>query len=277
MKNILVPIDFSKDSMNAFLHSILFANTLKANLRLIHVRKNKDYDEPFVLAGPDSGYGKTVEEFCQSIVSRYLQIYNGGGKLDFIIKKGKIYKAIIEQAEKDKTDLIIMGTHGISGFEEFWLGSNAYRVVSKASCPVLTIRNGFKKKIITKIVLPIDAHRETRQKIPFTVELAKEFDAEVHVVDVRSTERKDIKKRLNNYADQAMHYVMEHGVKGVRNSKVGSNIADITIAYAVHANADMIAMVSNQRGTPVNMHLSTTAQQMVNHSPLPILSIYPDF
>jgi len=277
MKNILVPVDFSKDAMNAFMHSILFANKLKANLRMIHVRKNKDYDEPFVLDGTDSGYRKTVEEFCQGIVSRYLQIYNAGGKLDFIIEKGKIYKAIVDQAKKDKTDIIIMGTHGISGFEEFWLGSNAYRVVSKAPCPVLTIRNGFKKKTIEKIVLPIDAHRETRQKIPITVELAKEFDAEVHVVDVRSTNRKDIKKRLNNYADQAMRYVEEHGVKGVRSSKYGSNIADITITYAVHLNAEIIAIVSNQRGTPTSMHLSTTAQQMVNHSPIPILSIYPDF
>ncbi len=277
MKNILVPVDFSKDAMNAFMHSILFANKLKANLRMIHVRKSKDYDEPFVLDGMDSGYRKTVEEFCQGIVSKYLQIYNAGGKLDFIIEKGKIYKIIVDQAKKDNTDIIIMGTHGISGFEELWLGSNAYRVVSKAPCPVLTIRNGFKKKTIKKIVLPIDAHRETRQKIPITVELAKEFDAEVHVVDVRSTNRKDIKKRLNHYADQAMHYVEEHGVKGVRSSKYGSNIADITITYAVHLNAEIIAIVSNQRGTPANMHLSTTAQQMVNHSPIPILSIYPDF
>jgi len=77
------------------------------------------------------------------------------------------------------------------------------------------------------------------------------------------------------YADQAMEYLKDHGVKGVKGSKHGSDIADITIAYAVHANADLISIVSNQRGTPVNMHLSSTAQQMVNHSPIPILSIYP--
>lgn len=275
MKNILVPIDFSKDSMNAFMHSIVFANKMKANLRLINVRKSKDYDKPFILDTPDTGYGKTVEEFCSGIVSRYLQIYNAGGKFDFVIKEGKIYKVIIDQAAKDKTDLIIMGTHGISGFEEFWLGSNAYRVVSKAPCPVLTVGSGFKKKAIRKIVLPIDAHRETRQKLPFTAEMAKEFGAEVHVVDVRSTNRADIKKRLKNYSDQAMTYLKDRGIKGVRGSKHGSNVADITIAYAVHTGADLISIVSNQRGTPVNMHLSTTAQQMVNHSPIPILSIYP--
>jgi len=277
MKSILVPIDFSKDSMNAFMHAIVFANKMKANLRMIHVRKSKDYDKPFILDSPDTGYGKTVREFCNGIVSKYSQTYNAGGKFDHVIKEGKIYKAIIDQAAKDKTDLIIMGTHGISGFEEFWLGSNAYRVVSKAPCPVLTIRSGFKKKNIKKIVLPIDAHRETRQKIPFTTELAKEFGAEVHVVDVRTTNRADIKKRLKNYADQAMQYVKDHDVKAVKGSKYGSNIADITIAYAVHANADLVTIVSNQRGTPVNMHISTTAQAMVNHSPIPVLSIYPNF
>ena len=277
MKKILVPIDFSKDSMNAFGHSINLANRLGADLRLIHVRKKKDYDQPFIIEGSESIYGKTVEDFCQGIIATYKNKYEAGGKLDFVVTRDKIYKGIIDQAVKDKTDIIMMGTHGVSGFEEFWLGSNSYRVVSKAPCPVWTVRSGFKSKDVRKIVLPIDAHRETRHKLPFTTELAEGLGAEVHIVDVRSTNRADIKKRLNRYAEQALSYIRERGVKAVRDSKYGSSIADITISYAVHNQADLIAIVSNQRGTPAKMHLSTTAQQMVNHSPIPILSIQPAF
>jgi nucleotide-binding universal stress UspA family protein len=275
MENILVPIDFSKDAMNAFENAIAFANKLNSNLRIIHVRKTKDYDKPFVLKESDIQYGKTVEDFCNEIVEENKSKYKVGKEFDYVIVQGKIYKAIIEQAEKDKTDMIIMGTHGVSGFEEFWLGSNSYRVVSKSPCPVLTIRTGFRKRNINKIILPIDAHRETRQKVPFTTELAKMLDAEIHVVDVRSTKRKDVKERLKKYAKQASQYIEKRNIKVIRASRFGSDIADITISYAVHNNADLISIVSNQRGTPVKMGISTTAQQLVNHSPIPILSMHP--
>jgi len=171
--------------------------------------------------------------------------------------------------------MIIMGTHGVSGFEEFWLGSNSYRVVCQAPCPVLTIQYGFRKKDIKKIVLPVDAFRDTRQKVPFTTELAAMVGAEIHIVEVRSTNEAGIKKRLKKYADQVYDYVTKRNIITVRDSLYGSSISDLTIAYAVHVGAELISIVTSQRGTPVNMRISTIAQEMVNRSPIPVLSIHP--
>jgi len=277
MKSILVPIDFSKDSINALEHAIHLANKLNSNLRIIHVRKDKNYDQPFIIDGKEKAYSKTVEEFCMELLGKYRTKYTADGFFNFVIKTGKIYKAVSEQALLDKSYLIIMGTHGVSGFEEFWLGSNSYRVVCKAPCPVLTVRHGFKKLNISKIVLPIDAHRETRIKVPITAELAGVLGAEVHVVSVRSTTRADIVKRLKNYASQTSDYLNGLGIHTVTAELIGSSIADITYTYAVHSGAELITIVSNQRGTPVNMGISSTAQQMVNHSPIPVLSIHPSY
>ena len=173
--------------------------------------------------------------------------------------------------------MIVMGTHGISGFEEFWVGSNAYRVVCKAPCPVYTVRYGYKKLKIEKIILPIDAVRETRKKVPFTADLALNTGAEIHVIAVRETNRKDIILRLEKYVDQTEEYLKNRKIRVVTDSLKGSNISDITIAYAVHNHASLISIVSNQRGTPLNLYLSTTAQEMVNHSPIPILSVHPTY
>ncbi len=276
MKRILVPVDFSRDSMNALDASVAIANKTGADIRFIHVRKSKDYDEPFIIDGKEQDYGKTVGDFCGQIVEEYGKKLKKG-KMDFVITHGKIYKGIIDQAQKDRSDLIMMGTHGVSGFEEFWLGSNAYRVVSKAPCPVITVRHGFIKKDFKKIILPIDAKRDTRQKIPVTTELARQLKAEVHVIDVRSTNRADIKTRLKRYGDQAYEYVTRHGVKAVRESKHGSDIAETIISYGVHVGADLISIITFERNTPANMALSTHAQQMVNHSPIPVLSVHPSF
>ena len=279
MQNILVPVDFSKDSMNALDHGIYLANIFNLSLRIIHVRKDKNYDLPFVLKDKDKDkeYTKTTEEFCEEIVKKHKSKYKGGGDFDYVIRTGRIYKGITEQAEKDGSLMIVMGTHGISGFEEFWLGSNAYRVVCKAPCPVMTIRYGFRKKKITKIVLPIDARQDTRVKVPFTCELATVLEAEVHVIDVRETNARDVISRLNKYADQSAEYLEKRGVKTVRDSYKGSNVADLSIAYAVHVGAELISMVSNHRGNPLRMYLSSEAQEMVNHSPIPVLSIHPSY
>ncbi len=277
MKNILVPVDFSKDSINALKHAISIANKLKASIRILHVRKSKNYDSPFVIDGKENEYAKTVIEFCDDLIKKFKPKYKGKGTFDYLIRVGKVYKVITEQAELDNASLIVMGTHGVSGFEEFWLGSNSYKVVCKALCPVITVRNGFKENKISKIVLPIDANRETRVKIPYTAELASAFNAEVHVISVRTTERSDIVKRLKNYAEQASEYLKKRNIDVVRKDIKGSNLAEIAYTYGVHQGAQLISIVSNQRGTPVNMPISSTAQHMVNHSPIPILSIHPDY
>lgn len=277
MQNILVPVDFSKDSMNALDHGIYLANVLNLSLRVVYVRKDKNYDMPFVLADKDKAYSKTTEEFCEDIITRKKSKYKGKGTFDYVIREGRIYKGITDQAEKDHSLMIVMGTHGVSGFEEFWVGSNAYRVVCKAPCPVMTIRNGFRKKIIRKIVLPIDARMDTRVKVPFTCDLAKALKAEVHVIDVRETNNRDVMARLNRYADQSAEYLEKRGVKTIRASFKGGDIAELTYTYAVHIGAQLISMVSNHRGNPMRIYLSNEAQEMVNHSPIPILSVHPSY
>ncbi len=277
MQNILVPIDFSKDSINALEHGLKLANVFNLDLRIIHVRKEKSYDAPFILKGKEKEYTKTTEEFCEEIIEKYKRQYKGGGKFDYVIRTGRIYKAISDQAEKDDSLMIVMGTHGVSGFEEMWLGSNAYRVVCNAPCPVMTIRYGYRKRTISKIVLPIDARQDTRVKVPFVAFLAKAFKAEVHVIDVRVTSAKDVIARLKRYADQSAEYLEARGIKTVRDSFKGSSIADMTIAYAVHVEADLISIVSSHRGNPLGMYLSSEAQDIVNHSPIPVLSIHPAY
>ncbi len=275
MKNILVPVDFSKGSMHAMEYAIKMVNKIGGDLRILHVRKLKSYDRPFILKGSEKSYSKTVDEFCNEIMHHYLELYEGKGNFDYVITSGKIYRNVIDEAKKLDAGLVVMGTHGVSGFEELWLGSNSYRVVSKASCPVLTIRHGFKRKDVKKIILPIDIYKNTRQKVPVVAELAEKFKAEVHVVDVRTSDRKDIINRLKKYGDQAFEYIDKQGIKAKRKSIKGSEIADAIIAYGCHNNADLIAISKLDRGTPGNQSISSSAQQMVNHSPIPVLSITP--
>ena len=273
IKRILVPIDFSGDSINALEFAIKFANKLNAKLRLIYIKSNKNFDVPFFFK--DAEVNKvSVESFFDIIIKKYKSKIVVD--FDYKIREGKVFKEIVNQAKYDDTDLIIMGTHGVSGFEAYWIGSNAYKVVSNSPCPVITIRNGFMRRGLTKIVMPIDISKSSRQKINYTADLAELYDAEIHIVSVRETKRPMIIKRLDNYVSQTKEYLENRNIKVITSDLFGSNITDITIDYAKKVDAELISIMTEQVENASNLWLGRYAQQMVNNSPIPVLSIRPN-
>lgn len=271
-KNILVPIDFSVDSINALEHAIEAANKIDADVRMISVKKDKKFEVPFVFEEFEAFQGNKVEDYFDILIEKYKDKVNGA--IDYKVREGKVYEEICNQAKYDDAYLIMMGTHGASGFEEFWIGSNAYKIVQKSPCPVITIRNGFMKKKIGKIVLPIDMSSESRQKVPFVTDLAKILDAEIHIISVRESNNQSIIDKLEVYQDQVQRHIENKHVKFQREAISGDNLTKEAIDYALKIKADLVAIVTEQSENPLNILIGNYAQQMVNHSPIPVLSFH---
>lgn len=272
-KKILVPIDFSADSINALEHAIDFAGKINADVRMINVKKGDVISIPAYFKDFNLAFAHTPQYYFDLLIEKYKPKIKG--KFDYKVREGKVFREVVNQAKYDDTYLIMMGTHGISGFEEFFIGSNAYKVVANAPCPIITIRNGFLRKGIKKIVLPIDASSETRQKVAFAAELAQYFHAEIHSVSVRETKAKDIIDKLEVYTNQVCEVLSSKKVKCHTESLHGDNITDITIKYAQKVDAELIVIMTEQSQSPMNLWLGDYAQQMVNHSPIPVLNIRP--
>lgn len=274
MKKLLVPIDFSGDSVNALEHAIVIANKFKADVRMIHVKsKYSNYDETFDFKDFNTVLSTSIKDYFEIKLKKYKDTLYG--KLDYKIREGKIYIEICNQAKYDDSDLIVMGTHGVSGFESLWMGSNAYRVVSHAPCPVLSLRHDYSKKDFKKIVLPLDTTKETRQKVPLITEMAKAFNAEILVVTISETDKQSIIRKLEQYNQQVSEYISNKGVKCTTDNLLGSNLTDITIEYAEKNGADLIAIMTEQSESAKNIFLGPYAQQMVNHSTIPVMSFRP--
>lgn len=274
MKHILVPIDFSSDSLNALEHAIMIANRLNLNIMLIHVkRKNADYDPSFNLKDFDEVVKSGVIENFEKIIEQYQK--NLKGSFDYRIREGRIYTEICHQAKYGDAEMIIMGTHGVSGFEEKWAGSNAFRVASNAVCPVLTTRYSFPMRTIRKIIMPIYDNKVTRLKVPKTVEIALIFGAELHIVDIRDNNKTATKKKLDDYTNEVIAYLKRHKVKWIRESLRGKNPTSVLIEYALLMDADLITIMDERSEKSHQFWLGSYAQQMVNHSPVPVLSFPP--
>lgn len=275
MKQILVPVDFSADSINALEHGIMFANKLEANIKIFHVVHYKDFETPLFFRDLVDFEDKTALDFLNLLLYRYRSRVSKN--IEHEIIEGNIAKEIISKAKEDKTDYIIMGTQGTTASDSFWMGSNAYKVVENAPCPVITIRSGFVRDNIKKIVLPINFSKHTRRKINAAADIASLFNSEIHVLGVTESNIEDIQKRVESWVNQTLDYLNQRKIKNYSSMVQGSNITDLTIDYAKSIDADLIAIMTEQGEQPFSFILGANAQNAVNTSPIPILSIRPDF
>ncbi|MDT8394211.1 MAG: universal stress protein [Bacteroidales bacterium] len=273
MKKVLVAIDFLDCSLNALAHAVSISAKAGADLEMVWVNKPDNSKDIFTV-DPASLLSEVEKRFKKLIKQHAPEM--GKGKISFSIREGKVYKEIVQAANDVNADLVIVGTHGASGFEEFWIGSNANKIVSASEKPIITIRGGVDiKRPLSKIVLPLDSTVETRQKIPFTTDLAKICNAEIFVLSVYTTKVADVRYRVDTYTDQVIEYLEEEGVKYTRDAIDADNLTTSTIGYAERVDANLISIMTEQERTTSNLWLGPYAQQMVNHSPFPVLSIHP--
>ena len=155
-KNILVPIDFSDFSKSALKYAVTFAQHYHAKLILIYVMEPVIYPPDFSMGQitlptvnfeMDKRAKEELDKLAEVEIASLVQVST-------VIKTGKPFVEIIETAKEEDADLIIISTHGHSGVEHILFGSTADKVVRKAPCPVLTLREPIKgfdyKELIKK-------------------------------------------------------------------------------------------------------------------------------
>lgn len=257
IKHLLVPFDGSPSSKIALKKAVLTAKIFKAEITVCFIKKDKT-DEAKVVE---------IKAFLEEFMSGKYAKYN------FIERKGRVYKEISHLEKELDIDLIMMGTHGIKGFQEFWIGSNSFRVVSASNCPVITMQEIAYPEAFQKILLPLADSDETRQKIPYVAKLAAGFDAEVVVFCVSRDKDEEVKRKLHAYAHQAQQYFDKLGVKHSFDESFGKNIAEECINYSKINGVDLISIMTETESSG-SLFLGTYAQQLVNHSPIPVLAIH---
>ncbi|HMN26111.1 MAG: universal stress protein [Ignavibacteriaceae bacterium] len=146
IKKVLVPIDFSDYSKSALRYAVSFARSFNAEIILIYVVEPIIYPPDFSMgqiAMPtiNTDWDTRAKEELDKLAKNEI---TSNGKVKTIIKTGKPFAEIIETAKEEDIDLIIIATHGHSGVEYILFGSTAEKVVRKAPCPVLTLREPIK-------------------------------------------------------------------------------------------------------------------------------------
>ncbi|MBV6511655.1 MAG: TRAP-T-associated universal stress protein TeaD [Ignavibacteriaceae bacterium] len=139
---ILVPVDFSDYSIAALKYSTEFALVFGAELVVAYVLEPMMYPPDLTVGQiPLPPYEAEVSDKAKTELEKLVEPYQNNVRITTIVRAGKPFLEIVDLAKETDADLIIISSHGRTGMEHLLFGGTSEKVIRKAPCPVLTLRN----------------------------------------------------------------------------------------------------------------------------------------
>lgn len=148
LKKILCPIDHSDGSKEALKYAVSFAMKNEAKLYLLHVIDIRSFDESIDTMAAQIPNDETIKQLKTKLLECIPEEIRSDLQIEALVVQGIPFAEIISIAKKNKVDMIVMGTHGRTGLAHIMIGSVSEKVVRKAHCPVLTVRQSGHKFVM---------------------------------------------------------------------------------------------------------------------------------
>lgn len=257
-QSILIPVDFSKQSLVAVKQSYNLAKFTNSKIILMHVSTKSDTEQKDELE-------KLAEQTRRE----------SGMKVETINLKGDVYELTDRKAEELHASLIVIGLDTQVRFRSF-LGSNtASKFIKNAPCPVITIRSLENKTTCKNIVLPFDSTPESREKVPIVVQLARYYNADIRIVCVFSPNDHKYEDEILPYLQQIKKFIKEKGVNCTNKSIPSNNMVEAIVDYANKNDCDLIVQMNKKDLSIGELFVGNVSQKLVDLSNIPVLSINP--
>lgn len=276
---IIITTDFSETSLLAIKHGAFLAQFTKGEIYLLHII-TKHWEkfnvfEPSITLDNVEKASSAVEEKLEELADDIRKKY--GVKITTVVNSGNPTAEIVKFAKEINADLIVMGTHGYSAWEDLTIGSNALKVITKSPCPVLTMSQFASNLGYHKIILPIDTSEHTRHKVVLAIELAKQFTAQIFAIGLLSGDEESKKPAMEVMLHQVETAATKAGV--VCKTELHENVknrAIETVTFCEKVEGDLIAIMTDQDSEISGFFIGNYALQVIHHSKVPVLSIKPE-
>ncbi len=249
MKTILLPTDFSKNSINAINYATeLFKNEI-CNFYILNVQKASSFisDDMMVVSSSATIYSTLIDAAKKSIsnIISSIEVSQKNDKHQFfsIVDYDNFIDSINQTSEKHQVDLIIMGTKGASGLQRVLFGSNTARVMQRCHTPVLAIPEGCKYAPLHKIAFTTNHINlftiEELQALKTVLELWNSKLYILHVADEHHLAQKQLQNMdfFDTYFPDAVHDYIDVNTK---------DMFDTVHRYIADNSIDMLAMISEK-------------------------------
>ncbi len=276
MKEVLVPVDFSEESLIALDFGIDLANHLKSNIRVIHVKTDSVIIPFFSKNEVNDKLSQDVELWARELHDKYIYKYKvENGVFDYKIREGNIVKEISNQAKYGDSTIIVLGSHEDTSYASKWVGSEAYRVVANAPCPVLVVNKRMQlNHEIKNIALPVDYSIASRKKVPAIAGMARLFDAKVHVIGLKTSDLDWMNEQMSAFVKLVENFVVKQARVKVEHAQLtGREFADNLMHFADENNIDLITTHVHHANNPFVRMFQSFTNDLINKSLKPVLVI----
>lgn len=274
MKKIIVPIDFSEYSDYALETAAILAKKNNAEILALHMLEMSDV----MLTRGDTDTQMETVFFLKLAEKRFNEFlekdYLKGVQITPIVKHFRVFSEVSEVAEEHSADLIVMGSHGSSGFKEFFIGSNTEKVVRHSDVPVLVIKHNPILSDFETVVFACDFSENAVKPYINAKKMFESLGSKINLVYVNlpnetfsstpemETKVKDFLKTADGDLSnlKQVTYVNDYSVeKGVLN-------------YANHIQADLVAIATHGRTGLAHFFEGSISEDIANHSKLPVMT-----
>lgn len=253
---ILIPIDFTKQSLFAIKQSFNLAKYTHSRIILLHTyEKNEESTEAL------AKLSKQTEQ-------------ESGVPTEYMNVQGDIYIQTHAIAEEVNATLIIVGLESQMKFRNI-VGSSASKLIRKAPCPVITIRGNDHRDGCENILLPLDLSSETREKVDSAIQFAQYFGASIRILGVFNPHDGAYENKLLAYSHQVKQFIKSKGISCTNKSMPTTNVAETIVEYAEKIEADLIMIMNKPSLNVAEFFNGTDAQRIVDISNVPVMTIQP--
>jgi nucleotide-binding universal stress UspA family protein len=269
MKTILVPSDFSGPAEQAFRFATTLARQGKGEIVLLHI-----VELPVLRHGPvpisalEKVYLKSIKEKVDKNFNRMIAKWGEGIKIRTVLDHGAVNHTIISNIKKRKIDLVVMGTHGVTGARELFIGSNAEKIVRFSPVPVITVKEKPYNKL-NSIVFATDMSPLPRKVSERLHALRNFFKAQLHIVFINtpSNFRSEV-----TFAPKVKAFMTENGFSKNCTFTTYNDISEVEgiINFSRKMKAGIVAMTTHSKKGLSHFFQGSVAEDVTNHIECPI-------
>lgn len=276
MRKILVPIDFSETSENAFVYALEMAKVYKSQLLLLHTFDLPFVDNQVVVFNYAEIYdtlemtnSNQFEEELSKLTDLAKKHDGSQVVINHIMMSGDLVQNIKEVVKLENVDFVVMGTKGASGWLNSFIGTTTTDVISDVSVPVLSVSHEAEFNKIDTIGFTTLYREEDMYALNGILAMAKKMEAKVKCLYVKTSDS-DFKGREINFWEN--HYKDEENLEFFI---IPSDDVEATIEeFIENQSIDFLAMVTHKKSFFAQYFTSSTTQMMSQHSKTPILALH---
>jgi len=274
MKKIIVPIDFSQHSEYALKTAARMAKKANSEIIALHMLEISQA----VLTTTDSEQSSKAVFFLKLAEQRFEEFldkdYLDGLKITPLVKHFKVFSEVNDVAKEQGADLIIMGSHGSSGFREVFVGSNTEKVVRHSDIPVLVVKNSPQDTGYGMVVFACDLSKDSINPYKKAKEMFGRLGTKMHVLYVNLP---SISFRSSTEIEQKAEDFFKAADGNLDGMKNVNFISDYSVEKGVlnfsnKIGADLISVPTHGRKGLAHFFEGSITEDIANHSKLPVMT-----